>query len=146
VPAEVGDFAIAGDQDVDHTPGGAHHNLGASLELGDLVGHARAAVHGDALQVLRLGELLDVTPDLDHQLPGGGHDESDGALPLPQGLLCLNVTEHGEHKCHRLPAARLGDAHTVPTRHDHRERLSLHQRDKSGSKVMGPGGDSNYTV
>ena len=52
-------------------------------------------------------------PYLLTQLPGGAHDDGDGAVPGLQLLLVHDVHQHGPDEGRRLTAARLGDADHV---------------------------------
>jgi hypothetical protein len=48
--AQVGDTTAIGGQDVDHSAGSTNHNLGATLEIADLMRNTRATVHTNTLQ------------------------------------------------------------------------------------------------
>ena len=54
-------------------------------------------------------------PYLLTQLPGGAHDDGDGAVPGLQLLLVHDVHQHGPDEGCRFTAARLGDTNHVAT-------------------------------
>ena len=73
-PPHVGDFAAAGDQDVNHAARRTDDDLGPTFELRDLIRNARASVDSDDQHVVHLAELLGVFADLLDEFPGGRHD------------------------------------------------------------------------
>ena len=85
---EVGELAV--DQ-VDEPPGGGHDDLGTRLERVDLLGHLRAAVHGDQPQVSGFDQGSEHVGHLDGELAGGHQHEARRTLgrglgdPLDEG-------------------------------------------------------------
>ena len=125
----VGHLARVGRQHFDHPARSAHDDLGAPLQLGDLLGYGGAAVDADAADALeRAQELLHLPADLRAELPRRRHDDGDGAVALLQLRLRRDVPEEGQEEGQRLPAPRLGDADHVPPAHDDGDGLRLDRR------------------
>lgn len=88
---------------------GAPH-VGAGLEVLELLQLGQPADAGGHPEAERPAEAARLPMDLLRQLARGGDYDADGALPLAQLRLVLDVHRHRDDKCRGLAAARLGDA------------------------------------
>ena len=70
--SQVSDTPTVSGQDVDHSSGGAHHDLRPSLEVRYLFAHPRASVHTHCTELQRLAKLPTLIVYLDGEFPRGG--------------------------------------------------------------------------
>ncbi|RNA26300.1 ATP-dependent RNA helicase [Brachionus plicatilis] len=127
-PSQVGDASVVGGEHVDHAARRAHNDLGAALQLGYLLGYARAAVHSDHVEAEVARKLATLLGYLHGELAGRRHHHGYGAVVDLEWRLIEHVSEHGQQEGKRFAAARFGYADHVAARHDYGHRLGLDGR------------------
>ncbi|KAF4512389.1 hypothetical protein G6O67_001536 [Ophiocordyceps sinensis] len=116
-PLEVRDSALVRGQQINHAAGGAHDDVGASLELCNLVTHRSPSIRTNGAQAHVPEKGLAVLVDLHRELARRRHDETDGSVRVLGRGLVFDVSKHGQEERNRLARARLGHPDDISPRH-----------------------------